>query len=95
MKQYRKTETLVQAFVADFELLDGDDTFEVSVAWSDWDGITVEAHAGTGETLDADDVARRFGFRDDRDMALTLIEDTPLTNDDGTLRPLNAGEVTR
>ena len=95
MRQYRKLNTEVQAFVCDFELFDGDDTFEVEVSYEEWNGLTVTVRGIDGETLDGDEVARRFGFRDEKDMGLTLTEDVTNDSDYETLRPLNAVEVAR
>jgi hypothetical protein len=95
MREYRKLNCEVQAFVADFELHDGDDTFAVQVDWSEWDGLGIVVRGIDGETLDGDEVARRFGFEHRHDLASALTEDVPTDCDYETLRPLNAGEVTR
>jgi hypothetical protein len=95
MKQYRKLNTEVQAFVCDFELFDGDDTFEVEVSYEEWNGITVTVRNDNSEVINGDEVAHRFGFRDDLHMGLTLTEDVTTDCDYESLRPLNGAGVTQ
>jgi hypothetical protein len=95
MKQYRKLNTEFQAFFAEFELFDGDDTFYAEVSCEEWNGLSVTVRNDKDEVIDGDEVARRFGFRDDLAMGLTLVEDVETDHDYESLRPLNAEEVTR
>jgi hypothetical protein len=88
MIEYRKLNTEVHAFVSEFELFDNDDTVTVHVSWSYWEGLDVEMRDESGDLLDGDKVARRFGFADDRALALELIDDVPSDHDYESLRPL-------
>jgi hypothetical protein len=94
MKEYRKLNTEVQAFVCEFELFDGDDAFEVEVSCEEWNGLSVTARTYDGNQLDEDEVARRFGFRDAIRLGLALTEDVTTDCDYESLRPLVAVEVT-